>query len=76
MTLPMLHMHRESAYLIGKDRKVVDVLVDHLSCSRQHAVFQYRLIPGKGVKPYIIDLDSSNGTYLNNKQIESKRYYE
>ena len=75
-TLPTLHMHRQSAYLIGKDRKVVDVPVDHPSCSRQHAVFQYRLIPGKGVKPYIIDLDSSNGTYLNNKRIESKRYYE
>ena len=26
--------------------------------------------------PYIIDLESSNGTYVNNKKIEAKRYVE
>jgi len=29
-----------------------------------------------GVLPYIIDLGSSNGTYLNNNRIEPQRYYE
>ena len=28
------------------------------------------------VLPYIIDLGSSNGTYLNNTRIEPQRYYE
>ncbi len=45
--LSILHMHRQSAYLLGKDRKVVDVPIDHPSCSRQHAVFQYRTVGGK-----------------------------
>lgn len=27
-------------------------------------------------RPYIIDLDSANGTYLNNQKIESRRFYE
>ncbi|KXJ25400.1 Smad nuclear-interacting protein 1 [Exaiptasia diaphana] len=27
-------------------------------------------------KPYIIDLESANGTYLNNERIEPRRYYE
>ncbi len=71
-----LHMHRQSAYLIGKDRKVADLPVDHPSCSRQHAVLQYRSVKGRGVLPYVMDLGSSNGTYLNNNRIESKRYYE
>lgn len=31
---------------------------------------------GRRVRPYIIDLASGNGTYLNNKRIESQRYYE
>lgn len=31
---------------------------------------------GRRVKPYIIDLSSGNGTYLNNQRIEPQRYYE
>ena len=83
-TLPVLHLHRQSAYLLGRDRKIADMPVDHPSCSKQHAVLQYRLVEyqkddgtvGRSVRPYIIDLESSNGTFLNNKKIEPKRYYE
>jgi len=74
-TLPVMHIHRQSAYLIGKDRKVADIPVDHPSCSRQHAVLQYRMVNNK-VKPYVIDLGSSNGTYLNNQKIDPQRYVE
>ena len=28
------------------------------------------------VRPYIMDLGSTNGTYVNNERIESQRYYE
>lgn len=27
------------------------------------------------IRPYIMDLDSTNGTYLNGKRIEPRRYY-
>ncbi|CAG9769333.1 unnamed protein product [Ceutorhynchus assimilis] len=82
--LQTLYIHRESAYLIGRDRKVVDLAVDHPSCSKQHAALQYRLVPftrddgssGKRVRPYIIDLESANGTFLNNNKIEAKKYVE
>jgi len=84
-SLPTLYVHRQSAYLIGKDRRVVDLPVDHPSCSKQHAVLQYRQVRAKTtggqrsfrqIRPYIIDLESSNGTFLNNQRIEPKRYYE
>lgn len=82
--LQTLYIHRESAYLIGRERKVVDLPVDHPSCSKQHAALQYRLVPftredgsaGKRVRPYLIDLDSANGTFINNKKIEHRKYVE
>lgn len=77
----MLYIHRQSAYLIGRDRRIADLPVDHPSCSKQHAVFQYRLVPVdlddgttvKRIRPYIIDLGSANGTYLNGERIEPQR---
>jgi hypothetical protein len=37
-----LYVHRMSCYLFGRERKVADVPTDHPSCSKQHAVLQYR----------------------------------
>merc|ERR1712179_203047 len=82
--MPFLPLHRQSAFLIGRDRKIVDIPSDHPSSSKQHAVLQYRLVSytredgtkGRTVKPYILDLESANGTYVNNKRIEARRYYE
>lgn len=36
----LLHIHRQSAYLIGRDRLVADIPIEHPSCSKQHAVIQ------------------------------------
>ena len=33
--LPILYIHRQSAYLLGRDRKVADIPLDHPSCSKQ-----------------------------------------
>ncbi|XP_030074858.1 smad nuclear-interacting protein 1 [Microcaecilia unicolor] len=82
--LPVMYIHRQSAYLLGRQRRIADIPIDHPSCSKQHAVLQYRLVEynradgttGRRVKPYIIDLGSGNGTYLNNQRIEPQRYYE
>ncbi|XP_055066512.1 smad nuclear-interacting protein 1 [Misgurnus anguillicaudatus] len=82
--LPVMYIHRQSAYLLGRQRKIADIPIDHPSCSKQHAVLQYRLVEftradgtsGRRVKPYIIDLGSGNGTYLNNQRMDPQRYYE
>jgi len=58
--------------------------VDHPSCSKQHAVLQFRHVAKTGefgdkeagVRLYILDLDSANGTRLNKIKIEGRRYVE
>jgi len=72
----ILHAHRMPGYLFGKDRRVADVPTDHPTCSKQHAVLHYRLASTGEVKPYIMDLESTNGTFLNGKRLEPARYYE
>ncbi|XP_023330836.1 serine/arginine repetitive matrix protein 2-like [Eurytemora carolleeae] len=82
--LPILYIHRHSAYLCGRDRKVADIPLDHPSCSKQHAALQYRLVSytredgttGRRVQPYVLDLGSANGTYVNNSRIEAQKYVQ
>ena len=82
--LPILYIHRQSAYLLGRDRKVADIPLDHPSCSKQHSVLQYRLVPitrqdgttANRVQLYAMDLNSANGTFVNNKKIESQKYIQ
>ncbi|EPS35873.1 hypothetical protein H072_10647 [Dactylellina haptotyla CBS 200.50] len=73
-----------TAWLVGRDRLVADLPIDHPSASKQHAVIQFRFVvkvnewgekEGK-VKPYIIDLGSANGTKVNGEEIPKERYYE
>lgn len=83
-SLQTLYIHRQSCFLIGRDRKVCDIPVDHPSCSKQHAALQYRLVPykkddgtmSKRVRPYVLDMESANGTFVNNQKIEAKKYLE
>ncbi|XP_051180231.1 uncharacterized protein [Lolium perenne] len=79
-----LYVHRMSHYLFGRERRIADVPTDHPSCSKQHAVLQYRLVEkeqpdgmmAQKVRPYLMDLGSTNGTFINENRIEPHRYYE
>lgn len=82
-----LHLHRQSAYLVGRDNRVADIVVAHPSCSKQHAVIQYRKVRRKDrsgsngsseevVLPYLMDLQSAHRTFVNGEAIEDSRYFE
>lgn len=83
-----IELWQKSCWLLGRAHEVVDYLLEHPSSSGQHAVIQFRYIQktiedefgvkskrGK-VKPYVIDLESSNGTELNGEAVEASRYFE
>ncbi|KAI6030938.1 SMAD/FHA domain-containing protein, partial [Pisolithus orientalis] len=80
----LLHINRQSAYLIGRDRTVADILIEHPSCSKQHAVIQHRQVqvkdefgvPKAMIKPFVIDLESTNHTHVNDETIPTTRFYE
>lgn len=43
----MIPIHSQSAYLIGREKVVVDIAIEHPSCSKQHAAIQFRQIVEK-----------------------------
>ena len=85
--LETFHLHRQSAYLFGRDASVADIKLEHASISKQHAVIQFRLVelprdpgdmgpPKRVSKPYLLDLETTNGTFLNGGRVECARYIE
>lgn len=78
-------LNRRSFYLVGRDSNLADIpLPTGSACSGQHAAFQYRLTVKRDrygekteqIKLYVIDLESTNGTLLNGKEIPKSRYVE
>ncbi|EEH44358.2 uncharacterized protein PADG_00647 [Paracoccidioides brasiliensis Pb18] len=73
-----------SCWLIGRERLVVDLPVDHPSCSKQHAALQFRYVEKRNeygdrdgrVRPYLIDLESANGSTVNGELSPTGRYME
>lgn len=67
-------------YLIGR-LPLCDIVVDDATCSRQHAVIQFR--PGdpepisgaRADEVYIYDLGSTSGTFVNVMPLQPKAYY-
>ncbi|KAI9822368.1 MAG: hypothetical protein M1827_000087 [Pycnora praestabilis] len=82
--LETVELGGRSCWLVGRERVVVDMCVEHPSCSKQHAVLQFRFVSRTSefgdregrVRPYIIDLESANGTMVNGDKIPASRYVE
>eukprot|EP00914_Ancora_sagittata_P008183 GHVO01016114.1.p1 GENE.GHVO01016114.1~~GHVO01016114.1.p1 ORF type:complete len:194 (-),score=28.58 GHVO01016114.1:96-677(-) len=71
-TIPL---HRKEWYLFGKDSRVCDIPMIHPTISKQHAVLQYRH-KNADTRPYLLDLESTNGTYINGEKIDQAVYVE
>lgn len=64
-------------YIIGRDAAVCDWVIPDRSVSKQHAVIQFRRVGGV-LRPFVMDLESVNGTVLNDdpKDLPPARYVE
>lgn len=79
-----VQLFQRSCWLTGRDKVVTDLTLEHPSISKQHAVIQFRhqtITNEYGdktnkVRPYLIDLESANGTMLNGKPIATSRYVQ
>lgn len=71
-----LYLHRKAYFVFGRDEDLADVLTEHPSCSKEHAVVQFRKNKTGEVVPYLIDLESTNGTKLNHEKVANARYIE
>ena len=83
-TLETVELGTRSCWLFGRERAVVDFPIEHPSCSKQHAVLQFRFVEKKNeygdkegkVRPYMIDLESANGTKVNGELLPERRFVE
>ncbi|KAG4026158.1 hypothetical protein MFRU_044g00290 [Monilinia fructicola] len=79
-----INLSSRSCWLIGRELAVVDLAAEHPSISKQHAVIQFKATEKmnefgdkiRKVKPYLIDLDSANGTMMNKDPVDKSRYVE
>ncbi|KJZ77162.1 hypothetical protein HIM_03483 [Hirsutella minnesotensis 3608] len=79
-----IDLNSKSCWLVGRDSAVVDILAEHPSISKQHAVIQFRYTEKRNefgdkrgkVKPYLLDLESANRTTLNDADVPASRYLE
>ncbi|PTB61976.1 SMAD/FHA domain-containing protein [Trichoderma citrinoviride] len=79
-----IELSARSCWLVGRELAVVDLAAEHPSISKQHAVIQFRYTEKRNefgdkigrVKPYLIDLQSANGTKLNDEKVPESRYLE
>ncbi|KAI0123639.1 SMAD/FHA domain-containing protein [Xylariales sp. AK1849] len=79
-----IELNHRTCWLVGRELAVIDIAAEHPSISKQHAVIQFRYLERRNeygdkigkVKPYLIDLDSANGTMLNSKKLPESRYLE
>jgi len=73
----IFYIARKSYIMFGRDPTVAHISLGNPSCSKQHAVLQFRKPSTQhSVVPYLFDLDSTNGSFLNGERVGGRKYIE
>lgn len=68
----------KSSYVVGRasgETVVADIPIEEETCSKQHCVLQFRR-QNSQLKAFLMDLESSNKTTLNEDEIPSSHYVQ
>lgn len=68
-----IDLSKKPFYLIGKYGDLCDIVAQHPSVSRKHAVVQFK---EKGEGVFIFDLGSAHGTKVNKVRVRPRTYYK
>ncbi|KAJ4456655.1 putative Smad nuclear-interacting protein 1 [Paratrimastix pyriformis] len=63
-----------SFFFLGRCPDLVDVTLEHPSASKVHAVIQFRRVESGDVRPFLLDLGSTNGTQLDGAAIPAQQH--
>lgn len=68
-TLESIMLEPDITYTCGKGES--EIRLDHASCSRNHAKISFQ-----SNRPHLMDLNSTNGTFLNSEEITAGQWYK
>ena len=79
--LEVMHISKQSAYLFGREAKwqIYQSIIPHYQKNMPCYSIGHCPMKKDGVlrcKPYLMDLGSTNGTFINGVRIDDARYYE
>jgi pSer/pThr/pTyr-binding forkhead associated (FHA) protein len=63
-----IEIGQQACYTLGRNEDLVDLCIQHPSISRRHAA----IVHNKDEEVILLDLDSAQGTFLNDKEIQSQ----
>lgn len=63
-------------YMLGRCKGMVDIVLEHPSASKFHAVIQFRRTASGDVRPFLFDLASTHGTTLEQHALPPRTFTE
>lgn len=73
----IMKLYKGDHFIFGKDQRICHVTLNHQTVSREHCAICFRIVDhDRDIRPFIMDLGSSNGTKLNGKKLKPFEFLE
>jgi len=73
----IMKLYKGDHFIFGKDQRICHITLNHQTISREHCAICFRIVDhDRDIRPFIIDLGSSNGTKVNGKKLTAFEFLE